>query len=109
MLKRKTMLLRTLPALLLAGGNESIRDYSRALNLLTEINPLLQEPAEEALATILQTFLEQQKTANESVKDLGKQLKVQRSRIKELEQQQRALTTIEQNIKEREKDEEVPE
>lgn len=95
-------------ALLLAAGNESIRDYTRALELLTDINPQLQDPAELTLANTLYQFLEQQKKDNNTITDLGKQIKDQRGRIRELEQQQRALTTIEQNIKQREKDDEEP-
>lgn len=96
-------------ALLLAAGDESIRDYSRAREVLADINPLLHDPAEEALASILQQFLEEQETANQAVSVLSKQVKGQRSRIRELEQQQRALTTIEQSIKQREKGDEEPE
>jgi hypothetical protein len=95
-------------ALLLAAGNESIRDYTHARELLANINLLLQDPAEQALATILQQFIDQQQTDNKTISELSKQVKGQRNRIKELEEQQRALTTIEHNIKQREISDEEP-
>ncbi|MDH3527558.1 MAG: hypothetical protein OEN52_01460 [Gammaproteobacteria bacterium] len=89
--------------LLLAAGEPSVSDRQRARKLLDEINPLPEGPGERELIDILQQFLAGQQEARGKINELSKQVKEQGQRIKELEQQQRDLTTIEQSIQQREK------
>jgi hypothetical protein len=52
---------------------------------------------------ILKQFLDQQRANKQKINILWEQVTEQSRRIEELEQQQKALTTIEQNIQQREK------
>lgn len=90
-------------ALLLAAGDIAVRDHARALELLDGIDTATNGPGEQELIMILRQFLAQHEEDNGNISELSKQVKQQGRRIKELEQQQRALTTIEQSIQQREK------
>ena len=89
-------------ALLLAVGNEPIRDQKRAMILLNEICPGQYSAGERELVVILRQFLGEQGEASKRIHEMSKQVREQNQRIEELEQQQRALTTIEQTIQQRE-------
>jgi len=89
--------------LLLAVGNEPVRDPQRALELLEEMNPVPDNPSDREMVAVLQQFLDEQVAAIQKIDELSQQVKRQNTRIEELEQQQKALTTIEQSIQEREK------
>jgi len=55
----------------------------------------------QELSSIVRQFLDEQIEANRKINDLNKEISEQNKRIAELEQQQRALTRIEQKIQER--------
>jgi hypothetical protein len=88
-------------ALLYASGNESVRDPGRAQELLIEAADSLDNPGDRELAAMVRQLLEQQIDAYRKINDLNKQAAQQNKRITELEQQQRALMTIEQKIQQR--------
>lgn len=90
-------------ALLLATGGESVRDRERALELLAGIKQASVTADEQELLTVLQQFLDEQHEISTKMNTLRNQVTEQGRRIEELEQQQRALTTIEQSIQQREK------
>jgi hypothetical protein len=89
-------------ALLLAAGNDSIRDTERALELLKEIDPEPENAGDRELIIMLRQFIDEQLTAEVTINDLKKLTKKKNNQIKELEQKQQALTNIEQNIQQRE-------
>ena len=89
-------------ALLLAAGNESIRNPERALELLEEIDPEPENAGDRELIIILRQFIDEQFKAEATINNLNKQAKNKNRQIKELEQQLQALTNIEQNIQQRE-------
>jgi hypothetical protein len=89
--------------LLLAAGDEPVNDPQRALELLDAMNTLPDNPSDRELIVILQHFLYEQVMSNRKIGELTQQVTRQKTRIEELEQQQKALTTIEQSIQEREK------
>ena len=89
-------------ALLLAAGNESIRNPERALELLEEIDPEPENAGDRELITILRQFIDEQLKTAATINDLKKLTKNKNRQIKELEQQLQALTNIEQNIQQRE-------
>jgi hypothetical protein len=90
-------------ALLLAAGDKAVRDQPRASKLLDGIDPDPLGPGEQELISILRQYLDEHQVASGKISQLSKQVREQGQRIEELEQQQRALTTIEQNIQQREK------
>ena len=89
-------------ALLLAAGDESIRDPERALELLEGIVPEPENAADRELIIMLRQFIDEQLTAKATINDLKKLTKKKSRQIRELEQKQQALTNIEQNIQQRE-------
>ena len=90
-------------ALLLAAGGETVRDQERAWNLLEEVDQSMENARIKELVTILLQFLDEQIESRNEINSLKIQIKENNERIEELEEQQRALTTIEQNIQQREK------
>lgn len=88
-------------ALLLAAGDEAVRDRRGARKLLDEVDPDQLDPGEQELVTILRQFLADHEQYSGKISALSKQVKEQVRRIEELEEQQRALTTIEQSIQQR--------
>ena len=89
-------------ALLLAAGNESIRNPERALELLEEIDPEPENAGDRELIIILRQFIDEQLKTAATINDLKKLTRNKNRQIKELEQQLQALTNIEQNIQQRE-------
>jgi hypothetical protein len=87
--------------LLLMLGSEQVRDIRRARRLLDDVDPLPDAVADRELIVMLQQMLDEQGQANRKLSILWKQLTEQNRRIEELEQQLQALTTIEQNIQNR--------
>lgn len=89
--------------LLLATADDPVGNRRRALKLL---NGLDMENAggdsERELIAILQQYLDEQGQSGRKINILWKQVTEQNQRIEELEQQLQALTTIEQNIQQRE-------
>jgi hypothetical protein len=65
------------------------------------VDPLPDAVADRELIVMLQQMLDEQGQANRKLSILWKQLTEQNRRIEELEQQLQALTTIEQNIQNR--------
>jgi hypothetical protein len=90
-------------ALLLATGNEEIRNQRHALTLLEEIDPGSYNTSDQEMIAVFRLFLGEQRKANRKINILWKQVGEQSQRIEELEQQLQALTTIEQKIQQREK------
>jgi hypothetical protein len=90
-------------ALLLATGSEEIRDHRRALALLDEIDLASFNTSDQEMITVFQKLLKEERKANRKIYILWKQLTEQSQRVEELEQQLKALTTIEQKIQQREK------
>lgn len=88
-------------ALLYAAGDESVRDPGTAEELLAEAADALDNPDDRELAAIVRQFLDAQIVSNRKINDLNKQIADQSKRIAELEQQQRALMSIEKNIQQR--------
>jgi hypothetical protein len=89
--------------LLLAAGDKAIRDQVRALELLEGIGSVPIDTADQELVLILKQFLETQLATSRRYDLLSKQLSEQDKQIEELKQQLRELTTIEQNIQQRDK------
>jgi hypothetical protein len=87
--------------LLLMLGTEQVRDIRRARRLLDNVDPLPDAVADRELIVMLQQMLDEQGQSNRKLSILWKQLTEQNRRIEELEQQLQALTTIEQNIQNR--------
>ena len=89
-------------ALLLAAGNETIRDLKRARKLLEDIDPEPDDASDKELVIIIRQFTTEQLKAEATISDFKKLTKEKNIQIKELEQQLQALTNIEQNIQQRE-------
>lgn len=89
-------------ALLLATGNDSIRDLPRALELLEGIYPEPDDSSDRELAILLKQYIHEQLSADTTIKDLKALIIKKNKLVKELEEQQQALTNIEQNIQQRE-------
>lgn len=87
--------------LLLTLGSEQVRDIRRARRLLDDVDPLPDAAADREMIVILQQMLDEQGESNRKLSILWKQVTEQNRRIEELEQQLQALTTIEQNIQNR--------
>ena len=88
-------------ALLLTAGNAPARDPKRARELLEGLDEAPVNTRDQELVTILRQILDEQDHASLAISRLRKQAGKQDRRIRELEQQQRALTDIEQNIQQR--------
>jgi hypothetical protein len=88
--------------LLLAAGDEPVRDTRAARQLLEELDMPPDSPGSQELVVILKQFLDEQEVAARKLKELSRQVSRQNMRIEELEEQQKALTTIEQSIQQRE-------
>jgi len=89
-------------ALLLAAGDESIRNPERAVELLDWIDPAMENDGDKELIIMLRQFIGEQLKAETTIDDLNKLTKIKTRQINELEQQLQALTNIEQNIQQRE-------
>ena len=88
-------------ALLLTAGDASARDPKRARELLDWLHEAPVKSSDRELTTLLRQILDEQGQANSAISKLKKQAGQQSRRIKELEEQQQALTDIEQNIQQR--------
>jgi len=89
--------------LLLAAGDKTVQDNSRALELLEGIDAVPLSAGEQEMMLILRQFLEERVEASSKMASLARQRTEQNQRIEELEQQLRELTTIEQSIQQRDK------
>ena len=90
-------------ALLLAAGGSAIQNQARALELLKGVDSMPASVGEQELILILKQFLESQVELGNENDIISAQLSAQEKQIYELKQQLRDLTTIEQNIQERDK------
>jgi hypothetical protein len=88
--------------MLLLVDAESVRDDRRARLLLKGLEPLPASPDDREFITLLQQFLDGRRDYEQKLSVLWKQVTQQNRRIDELEQQLKALTSIEQNIQQRE-------
>jgi predicted ATP-grasp superfamily ATP-dependent carboligase len=86
---------------LLTAGDTTVRDPQRARELLQDLDPLPDNTSAQELATLLRQILDERDQARVAISKLKKQARKQHHRIQELEEQQRALTDIEQNIQQR--------
>ena len=86
-------------------SRSGISDVPR--NCWMSLPQALDNAGAQELATIVHQFLDEQIQANRKINDLNKELAEQNKRIAELEQQQRALTRIEQKIQQRDNPEEA--
>ncbi len=88
--------------MLLLVDVEPVGDLKRARLLLNGVDPLPSSPDERAFISLMQKFLEDKREDEQKLSVLWKQATQQNQRIDELEQQLKALTSIEQNIQQRE-------
>ena len=88
-------------ALLLAAGDKAIQNPARALELLEGVDSMPISAGEQELVLILKQFLVTRAELSEENDAIYSQLSAQDEQIKELKQQLRDLTTIEQNIQQR--------
>ena len=96
-------------ALLLSTGSESIRDLTRARELLENIEPEPETASDREMVFLLRQFIDEKLAADTEIKALKHLTKNNNRKIKELEEQQQALTNIEQNIQQRETQPKRPE
>jgi hypothetical protein len=89
-------------ALLLATGHESIRNQKRASEILNGIDLESENQGDREFIILLQQFIDEQLQADATISDLKALTRKKNRQIKELEEQQQALTNIEQNIQQRE-------
>jgi len=89
-------------ALLLAEGPGSIRDQGRALELLKGMDTDQASDSGKALSALLQQVIAEYDWFNVKISRLSANLKESETRVEELERQLQELTTIEQNIQQRE-------
>ena len=89
-------------AQLLATGHESIRNLQRAREILGGIDPEPENPGDREFIIQLKQFIDEQLQADVTISELKALTRKKTRQIKELEEQQRALTDIEQNIQHRE-------
>ena len=89
-------------ALLLATGHESIRNQQRARDILHGIGPGTENHSDQEFIILLLQFIDEQLQADATISDLKALTRKKNRQIKELEEQQQALTNIEQNIQQRE-------
>jgi hypothetical protein len=90
-------------ALLLAAGGNVIQDQARAVELLDGIDSMPVGVGEQELVLILKQFLEAQVELSNENDIISAQLSAQEKEIYALKQQLKDLTTIEQNIQQRDK------
>ena len=90
-------------ALLYALGDEAVRDPARALALLEELDPAVMGASQGALAELLRQWLRERQRSLALLRGERKALAEQEARIKELESQLEAVTSIEQSIRQRQK------
>lgn len=90
-------------ALLRALGSDKVHDRDAALSLLVEIEPLQTTGREATLIALLRQLLEEQQAIQARLHQERKTLAMREARIKELETQLEAVTSIEQSIKQRQK------
>lgn len=88
--------------MLLLVDVEPVEDLKRARLLLNGVDPLPSSPDERAFISLMLQFLEGKREDEQKLSVLWKQATQQNQRIDELEQQLKALTSIEQNIQQRE-------
>ena len=88
--------------LLLATGHESIRNQQRALDILNGIGPGTENHSDQEFIILLLQFIDEQLQADATISDLRALTRKKNRQIKALEEQQQALTNIEQNIQQRE-------
>ncbi len=88
--------------MLLLVDVEPVGDLKRARLLLNGVDPLPSSPDERAFISLMLKFLEGKREDEQKLSVLWKQATQQNQRIDELEQQLKALTSIEQNIQQRE-------
>lgn len=88
--------------MLLLVDVEPVGDMKRARLLLNGVDPLPASPDERAFISLLLQFLEGKREDEQKLSVLWKQVTHQNQRVDELEQQLKALTSIEQNIQQRE-------
>lgn len=86
-------------ALLLSFGDEPVRDITKADQVLEGIDTTMLSQGDRELVTILEQYLELALNINK----LSDRASRKDKRVKELEQQLRDLTSIEQTIQQREK------
>jgi hypothetical protein len=89
-------------ALLLAEGPQPVRDQARALKLLKGLDAGQASDGARALAALLQQVIEEQRWSINKMTELNKKLEESKTHVNELELQLQELTTIEQNIQQRE-------
>ena len=95
-------------ALLLATGDESIRDLAYARELLDGISPEPDSVSDRELITLVRQFIDKVLETETTISDLRKLTQKKNKQIEELEQQQQALTNIEQNNQQRDSQPESP-
>jgi hypothetical protein len=89
-------------ALLLAEGPQPVRDQARALELLSDFDASQASDSEKALAALLTQVIKEQRWFSDKIAELNRKSKDSQTHVEELERQLRELTTIEQNIQQRE-------
>ena len=95
-------------ALLLIIGNEPLQDHERARALIEGIDASTRlSPSQQGLVVLLSQFFEGQEVLLGQLEVCTSLVTQQDRRINELEQQQKELTSIEQNIQHRDKPAEV--
>jgi hypothetical protein len=90
-------------ALLLALGTEAVRDDARALEVLNGIDAARLTVTQLALGDLLGQLLRERRQAQTLLRAERKVLAEQEARIRELESQLEAVTSIEQSIRQRQK------
>lgn len=88
-------------ALLLAEGPGSVRDQRRALELLKGMDMEQASDSGKALSALLQQVIAESDWFDDERTRLRVNLKESEARVEELERQLQELTTIEQNIQQR--------
>jgi hypothetical protein len=88
-------------ALLLAEGPQPVRDQARALELLAGLEAGQASDSERALAALLKQVIEEQKWLSDKVAETNRKSKAIQVHAEELQRQLQELTTIEQNIQQR--------
>lgn len=89
-------------ALLLTAGDASVRDPKRARELLDGLDPAPDNSSDQELVSILRQIIDEQDQAVVKTGALKKQTRKQSLQIRKLEQQQRAMSNIEQKNQQRE-------
>jgi hypothetical protein len=88
--------------LLLAEGPQPVRDQARALELLAGLDDGQASDSARALAALLKQVIEEQKWLSDKVAETNRKSKDIQVHAEELQRQLQELTTIEQNIQQRE-------